>query len=442
MASVSTRPLHQQTFSLDHGAFAQVLATTANLLIIQDLDGVCMALVNDPLHRQIDLAYGDATRAFEGHFYVLTNGEHTGRRGVNRIIERAMGVAMGQAQGHYLPGLAAGGVQWQTRQGQVEHPGVSQAELTFLQQVPDRIRTTLRAFGEEILSQNPEFPLTLEDWIRHGEACVLDNIASPTGNLNTLAEVLGRDRATYRALQQRMAALMDTLLTEASHQGLGGSFFVHYAPNHGREATGAERIWWADDDASGTTDFQFMLRGGIKEAGVVALLNRYYGQHTGVYPLGQGFSARQAPQALADLLALVQDNFDPAQMPVLVGVGDTVTSQVDQEAGQTVAKRGGSDRAFLHLIQEIGRACDRPNLTVYVDSSGGQLLNRRPLQLVTEAGGQRVVAGPGDPRDTTDPLQLNVAFPGGHRQYCQVFQRAAQARQALTAGSPTSVPTP
>jgi glucosylglycerol 3-phosphatase len=119
---------------LDHGAWIDCLATTDDLLIIQDLDGVCMALVNDPLDRQIDLAYVRATQAFDGHFYVLTNGEHTGQRGINGIIERA---AEGEPP-DYLPGLAAGGVQWQTRAGDVSHPGVSEAELTFLAAVPDR----------------------------------------------------------------------------------------------------------------------------------------------------------------------------------------------------------------------------------------------------------------------------------------------------------------
>ncbi|MEO0888350.1 MAG: glucosylglycerol 3-phosphatase, partial [Cyanobacteria bacterium J06648_10] len=81
-------PLHQQTLSLDHDAFIQTLASTENLLIIQDLDGVCMQLVNDPITRKIDPNYVKATKAFDSHFYVLTNGEHTGRRGVNKLVER------------------------------------------------------------------------------------------------------------------------------------------------------------------------------------------------------------------------------------------------------------------------------------------------------------------------------------------------------------------
>ncbi|MGB7086076.1 MAG: glucosylglycerol 3-phosphatase, partial [Phormidesmis sp.] len=141
-------PLHQQSLSLNHAAFAKTLSTCENLLIIQDLDGVCMGLVNDPLTRQIDPGYIKATRAFDPHFYVLTNGEHIGRRGVNRIVERAFegDKAALQAQNSYLPGLAAGGVQWQQRNGQGSHPGVSEAELAFLKTVPQRIEDCLRAF--------------------------------------------------------------------------------------------------------------------------------------------------------------------------------------------------------------------------------------------------------------------------------------------------------
>ena len=91
-------------------AGVELLATTQNLLLIQDLDGVCMGLVKDPLNRVISTDYVEATKGFEGHFYVLTNGEHVGQRGINGIIERAFGDAdQVRAQRHYLPGLAAGG---------------------------------------------------------------------------------------------------------------------------------------------------------------------------------------------------------------------------------------------------------------------------------------------------------------------------------------------
>ncbi|MEL7316391.1 MAG: glucosylglycerol 3-phosphatase, partial [Cyanobacteria bacterium J06559_3] len=267
---------------------------------------------------------------------------------------------------------------------------------------------------------------TLEHCI---QASALDNVASPTANLNTFHAALKGDHDTYLALQQSMQALMDTLLAEAAAQGLGDSFFVHYAPNLGRDGAGKEVVWLSQGTESGTTDFQFMLRGGIKEAGVLALLNRYYAQRTGTYPLGADFSVRQAPQTHQALLDLVKTHFDPAIMPLMVGVGDTVTSRVETVDGQAVAKRGGSDRNFLHLVQDIGRTFDVGNVVVYVDSSGGELKNRKALCLAIVEGVEQVVEGPGDPLDTEDPLTLNVVFPGGFQQYSAVFQAAARQRR-------------
>lgn len=415
-------PLHQQTYSLAHDRFTELLATTQGLLIIQDLDGVCMGLVKDPLNRQIETDYVKATQAFDGHFYVLTNGEHVGQRGVNGIIERAFG-GPDRAQGHYLPGLAAGGVQWQTRAGDVSHPGVTDAELTFLKTVPVRIQETLRMFAHD-----HGLPFAESDLEQYIQASALDNVASPTANLNTLHGALQGDLDTYLALQKTMEALMDTLLAEATEQGMADSFFVHYAPNHGRDASGKEIIWLTQGSESGTTDFQFMLRGAIKEAGVLALLNRYYAQHTGSYPLGPDFSVRQAPRELDALLDLAKKRFDPAQMPLIVGVGDTVTSKVEQVNGQSVARRGGSDRNFLQLVQDIGEAFGSGNVVAYVDSSGGELKNRKALPVVQTEAGEQVTEGPGDPLDTQDPLTLNVVFPGGHQQYAAAFQAAAQRR--------------
>ena len=418
--------LSQQSLSLDRAAFIDVLANTENLLVIQDLDGVCMGLVKDPLDRTIDPAYVEAVSAFEGHFFVLTNGEHIGKRGVNGIIDRAYpGVDVAQKQ-LYLPGLAAGGVQWQNRDGKVSHPGVSDEELAFLKQVPQRIAQELRGFFA--IHSHDISPTELERCI---ESSVLDNVASPTANLNTLYETLSatENLSLYPQLQQQMQALMDTLLQAASQHGMEDSFFVHYAPNLGRDSSDREIVWFADDRSSGTTDFQFMLRGAIKEAGVLALLNRYYYQRTGEYPLGEDFNARQTPKSEADLLTLVDRHCDRSLMPTIIGVGDTVTSQIVETPDGVQAKRGGSDRNFLQLIQSIGRVFDRENLTVYIDSSGGELKNRKPIPLAEVDGKLVATEGPGDPKDTDDPLTLNLVFPGGHRQYCEAFQTAAKRRR-------------
>ena len=113
------------------------LSTVEDLLIVQDLDGVCMELVKDPLTRRMDATYVRAAAQLEGSFVVLTNGEHEGRRGVNRLVEQALSDPdTAKSDGLYLPGLAAGGVQLQDRHGQLSHPGVSADEMAFLSKAP------------------------------------------------------------------------------------------------------------------------------------------------------------------------------------------------------------------------------------------------------------------------------------------------------------------
>ncbi len=408
-------------YSLAYDRLIKYLSDEQDLLIIQDLDGVCMGLVRDPLDRTLDHQYIGAVQDLAGHFFVLTNGEHEGTRGVNRIVEAA--IADPGASQSYLPGLAAGGVQWQGSDGKVTHPGVSQQELDFLAQVPT-------IFGEQLTQFFDNVPglFAGKTLARLVQAAVLDNMASPTANLNEFYHYLRDcDRLeTYRSLQQTMRDCCEQLLVKAERQGLEDTFFVHYAPNDGRDKHGKERLRLARSGDSGTTDFQFMLQGAIKEAGVVALLNRYYAQKTGQYPLGEDFSVRNAPRSLSGLLSLVQANFDPALMPLIVGVGDTVTSRVEQDGDDRVVRRGGSDRLFLQLIQNLGRAYNRGNVVIYVDSSQGEVKNRKALQLQERNGELEVVEGPGDPADTDDPLTLDVVFPGGHTQYIHTFRAIAR----------------
>lgn len=429
--------LSLQTLSLDHSAFESCLADTENLLVIQDLDGVCMPLVNDPLTRVISPDYLKAAARLNGHFFVLTNGEHVGKRGLQTIIEHAMQPVLGDAdqsvaeqlaqKGLYLPGLAAGGVQWQDRHGQVSHPGVSQADLDFLAKVPEQIEQTLSVFLQTHCDgwSEAERAIALQ-------ASVLDNVASPTANLNSLHALFvakGPGVEAFNQLQHAMVALMEQLLKDADAAGLNDQFFVHYAPNLGRDGFVHEAVWFANEQTAGTTDFQFMLRGAVKEAGVLALLNHYFFERTGHYPLGVDFNARQAPRSLSDMLQLVEQNFDPAEMPLMVGVGDTVTSQGIEDENGLAFKRGGSDRNFLQLIQNIGQALDIPTIRTFVDSSGGELSNRRSLTIEpNEAGEPSIVGGIGEPRDNADPLTINVAFPDGPAQYCATFQAAAARR--------------
>ena len=123
---------------MDLDSLQKELIDSPDFLIVQDLDGVCMPLVKDPLTRSLAAKYVHAAALLRGNFCVLTNGEHEGHRGVNRIVEQALGDrSIARNQGLYLPGLAAGGVQLQDEFGHLTHPGVSDAEMSFLASVPE-----------------------------------------------------------------------------------------------------------------------------------------------------------------------------------------------------------------------------------------------------------------------------------------------------------------
>lgn len=402
----------RRPFATDHRALLDALASTDNLLIVQDLDGVCMGLKRDPLDRRLDRRYLDAARRLAGHFYVLTNGEHIGARGVNAIVERTLGGEARRA-GLYLPGLAAGGVQWQDRFGRIDHPGVSEAELAFLHDVPDKMRAFLA--GHPAIARFP--PPDREALVR---TAVLDNRASPTLNLNGFYQGLAEHPATWRALQKETADFMASLLTEAPEPA---AFFIHYAPNAGRDERGRERLRPGDEAQSGTTDFQLMLSGAVKEAGVLSLLNRHIHERTGRYPLGAAFNARRAPSTLEDLLALARERIAPADMPTLVGVGDTLTSTRIQGEWQ----RGGSDRGFLTLIQRLGEAFKRDNRVLFVDSSAGEV--RRPgvdAEALARSGDAPAWHAFEGITDADDPLRLDALFLDGYTEYVDFFCALAE----------------
>ena len=419
--------LSSRSLSLDRSCLTQALVERENILIIQDLDGVCMGLVKDPLTRSMETRYIEAVESFGDRFFVLTNGEHIGQRGVNGIIERALGdLLVVKEKGLYLQGLAGGGVQWQDRYGNVDHPGVSDAEMAFLEAVPQRMADYIKK-----LCQQPKYGLDEAQVEEYIKATVLDNKVSPTANSNVFHEVFSDRPELYADFQQEMKALTENLLQEAQQQGLSDSFFVHLAPNLGRDERGIEIMQPSQGKDSGTTDFQFMLRGAIKEVGVLVILNHYYYLQTGQYPLGKDFNAREAPSKQQDLLKLVRDNFDPRIMPTIVGVGDTVTSKAVENGDCKEFKRGGSDRGFLELIQALGKEFNTDNVVIYVDSSGGELKNRQALKLDRSDPQEiKVIQGPGD-GDTEDPLTLNFVFPGGHLEYIDFFCRLAELRKKI-----------
>ena len=395
---------------MDLDSLQKELIDSPDFLIVQDLDGVCMPLVKDPLTRSLAAKYVHAAALLRGNFCVLTNGEHEGHRGVNRLVEQALGDrSMARNQGLYLPGLAAGGVQLQDEFGHLTHPGVSDAEMSFLASVPKRMNALMGALLPSVMPDLADQDLKAEI-----KQAIIDTQVSPTINLNSLFSRIPNDVSGQRALQSMLEALMQQLMEMAVAEGLHESFFLHVAPNLGRDSSGSERLKPSTPGDVGSTDIQFMLRGAIKEAGLLVLINRHVSARTGIPPLGEDFNVRNAPQDLESLLALCKDRIPLEQMPQLVGVGDTVTST--ESASGDGWLRGGSDRGFLTLLQELGRSFQRPNRVVIVDSSGGEI--DRP-SLADDS-----LAGISDPED---PLQFDVCIPGGPDQYVDWFVDLAEA---------------
>ena len=123
------------------------------------------------------------------YFSVLTNGEHEGRRGVNRLVEKALdNDQLAKRKGLYLPGLAAGGVQFQDRFGTVSYPGVSEQEMNFLESVPQQMEKRLRLKLKEIM---PEIQGQVLD--EELKLAILDTQVSPTINLNSLFDRIKND---------------------------------------------------------------------------------------------------------------------------------------------------------------------------------------------------------------------------------------------------------
>ena len=91
-----------------------------------------------------------------------------------------------------------------------------------------------------------------------------------------------------------LESVMQQLMAMAAAQGLSESFFLHVAPNLGRDAQGKERLKPATEGDVGSTDIQFMLRGLTKEVGLLVLINRHIAARIGTAPLGDDFNASAA----------------------------------------------------------------------------------------------------------------------------------------------------
>ena len=378
-----------------------------NILIVQDLDGVCIPLVQDPLKREINKEYVKDVSRLRDKFAVLTCGEHEGRRGVNRLVEKALNSStIARENGLYLPGLAACGVEFQDRFSNLSHPGLKDNEINFLAKVPNKMSSMLT-------NELKKFLPNLSNDLRKKliDVAVCDTRFTPTLNFNEIFSHVKNDFKKVKDLQLIMEKIMNNLLEDSRKSGLDKSFYLHLMPNLGLR-DGREIMKYATQKEFGTTDIQFIIKGAIKEAGLLLLLNKYISNKTGVYPFGENFNVRNAPKTLNKLIDLCKRKIPSDQMPLLIGVGDTVTSVKDNKDNSWL--RGGSDRGFLTLIQRLGESYKKENQVVFVNSCNDQVL--RPRINGTD------MTGISDPNDD---LKFNMIINDGPKEYIEWFKQLA-----------------
>ena len=388
----------------------EVIDTIINekdILIVQDLDGVCIPLVQDPLQREINKEYVKDVSRLREKFAVLTCGEHEGKRGVNRLVEKALdSKKTAKENGFYLPGLAACGVEYQDRFSNLSYPGLKDNEINFLAEVPKMMRSMLTSELKKYLPN-----LSNEKRNKLIDVAVCDTRFTPTLNFNEIFSYVKNDFQKVKDLQLIMGKIMNDLLEESKNFGLDNSFYLHLMPNLGIR-DGREIMKYSTQNEFGTTDIQFIIKGAIKEAGLLFLLNKYIANKTGVYPFGENFNVRNAPKTHAQLIKLCRDKIPHEQMPLLVGVGDTVTSVKDNKDNSWL--RGGSDRGFLTLIQRLGESYKKDNQVVFVNSCNDQVL--RPRINGTDMEGVS---------DPNDDLKFNMIINDGPTEYIEWFKQLA-----------------
>ncbi len=390
---------------------------TKSFLIVQDLDGVCIPLVKNPLERKIDISYVESAKKLKEEFAVLTNGEHEGYRGVNRVIENAYKMAgLPLKDDIYLPGLAAGGIEYQDRFKQVQYPGVSKKELNFLMKIPELMEEMLYKVLKESIPM-----CSHQEIVNLSNSAILATRFSPTININRIFNIIPQDIELQREIQLSINVIMENIMEIAKEKGLKDSFYLHIAPNLGK-INNKERIKFSTQGDIGTTDIQFMLSGAVKEAGLLVLINKYIQIKFGRAPFGDNFNARIAPNSIKGLITLCQEKITEKEMPLLIGVGDTVTSNKSSDGKEWL--RGGSDRGFLTLIQELGKIYNLQNKVVLVDSSSGEVdrptLSNKDLEGIS---------------DLEDPLKFNTFFRKGPESYINWFNKLAEEREVLSSNS-------
>ena len=383
------------------------------ILFIQDIDGVCIPLVKDPLARKLNQEYIFAANQLEEEFFVLTCGEHEGVRGVNRIIERTLkSTKYPKEKGLYLQGLAACGVEYQNNKGTISIEGISKKEINFLSNVPKMMRPKYELIVKRFF---PEFNDYEIDY--HAKKSICDTRFSPTINFNSLFELISKDCVKRRKLQENFEKMMYEIINQGIAQGLTDSFFLHISPNLGIN-DGKEIMKISTTSDIGSTDIQLLLKGAVKDAGVLCLLNKFVGNRTGRKPFGENFNFRDVPISTEAKIDFCKKYIKANEMPKIIGVGDTITSQFKKDKKKYL--RGGSDRSFLEFIQLLGQAYGIDNRIVFVDSSSGEVC--RPS---TKKNGLEGIT------DKEDKLKFDVVFQNGPKEYIDWFIKIAKKRSEI-----------
>ena len=386
------------------------LISSKNILLIQDIDGVCIPLVKDPMTRELESKYIYAVKELAEEFFVLTCGEHEGPRGVNRIIERSLrSTILPKDKELYLRGLAACGVEYQDNNGEISFEGVSNEEINFLSKVPNLIRPKFDLIVKKI------FPnLCQEDINYHAAKSICDTRFSPTINFNSLFDLVKKDPHKRKIIQISFEKMMNEIIYKAESEGLKNSFFLHISPNLGNK-NGQEIIKLSSNNDIGSTDIQLLIKGAVKDSGVLFLLNKFIEDKTGKAPFGSNFNFRNSPNSITEKIDLCKKTIQKDDMPLIIGVGDTVTSK--KHHGKEIYLRGGSDRSFLEFIQILGNEFGIKNKIIFVDSSSGEV--ERPS---TKKTGLKGIS------DINDNLKFDLVFKNGPKEYISWFIELAKKR--------------
>ena len=392
--------------------FEEIIINSKNILFIQDIDGVCIPLVKDPMTRKLESKFIFAVKNLEKEFYVLTCGEHEGPRGVNRIVERSLrSIDQPKEKGLYLRGLAACGVEYQDSNGNISFEGVSKEEVDFLAKVPDLMRPSFEKIVKKI------FPnINQEEINSHASKSICKTKFSPTINFNSLFDLVKDDSEKRKIIQKSFEDMMNEIIYKAKAQGLKNSFFLHISPNLGSK-DGNEIIKLSSKNDIGSTDIQLLLKGAVKDSGVLFLLNKFIYDTTGKAPFGKNFNFRDSPKSIIEKVNFCKKYIKSKDMPTIIGIGDTVTSQKNSNNSYS---RGGSDRSFLEFIQLLGKEFDSNNKIIFVDSSSGEVY--RPS---TKISGLKGIS------DEADNLKFDIIFQNGPKEYLNWFIAFAKKRSKL-----------